>query len=50
VRACRVQADFGALYGPAFAHLTGNTPQSVLLAEGSAVSVAVGSRLAVATP
>jgi uncharacterized protein YqjF (DUF2071 family) len=43
---CAVDADFGALYGERFAGLNGIAPESVLLAEGSAVSVDSGSRLA----
>jgi uncharacterized protein len=38
-------ADFAALYGPAFAALNLQQPASVLLAEGSAVSVHAGTRL-----
>jgi uncharacterized protein YqjF (DUF2071 family) len=44
IAACRVEADFGALYGPSFAALTGQPAANVLLAEGSAVSVGSGSR------
>lgn len=33
------EVDFGAVYGPAFAPLTGATPLSVFLAEGSEVTV-----------
>jgi hypothetical protein len=40
-----VQADFVSLYGPAFASLNGRPPDSMLLAEGSAVSVSTGARL-----
>jgi uncharacterized protein YqjF (DUF2071 family) len=40
-----IDADFTALYGPAFAHLNNAQPTSVLLAEGSAVSVLNGFRL-----
>ena len=40
-----VQADFAALYGPAFASLNARPPDSMLLAEGSAVSVSTGARL-----
>lgn len=40
-----VVADFAALYGPAFAALNHQQPASVLLAEGSAVSVHSGVRL-----
>jgi hypothetical protein len=38
-------ADFAALYGPAFASLNGQPPTSILLAEGSAVTVSTGTRL-----
>jgi uncharacterized protein YqjF (DUF2071 family) len=40
-----INADLGALYGPAFAHLDSRKPSSVLLAEGSAVSVHSGTSL-----
>lgn len=40
-----IQVDFGSLYGAAFAPLSGQEPASVLLAEGSAVSVYGGTRL-----
>jgi hypothetical protein len=40
-----IVADFAALYGPAFAALNGQQPASVLLAEGSEVSVHSGIRL-----
>jgi len=40
-----IVADFGALYGPAFAGLNGQEPASILLAEGSEVSVHSGVRL-----
>jgi uncharacterized protein YqjF (DUF2071 family) len=40
-----IDADFGALYGPAFASLDPAQPASVLLAEGSAVSVSTGTTL-----
>jgi uncharacterized protein YqjF (DUF2071 family) len=39
------KADFAALYGPAFASLNGRPPDSMLLAEGSAVTVTTGARL-----
>lgn len=45
VREARVDADFGRLYGPAFAGIDAQRPASVLLAEGSAVSVLSGARL-----
>jgi len=45
VRNYRITADFAALYGPAFAALNDQPPASVLLAEGSAVSVHGGTRL-----
>jgi len=40
-----IDADFAALYGPAFAHLNHAQPTSVLLAEGSAVGILNGFRL-----
>jgi len=40
-----IDADFATLYGPAFAHLNQAQPASILLAEGSAVSVLNGFRL-----
>jgi uncharacterized protein YqjF (DUF2071 family) len=40
-----INVDFSTLYGPAFAHLDYAQPASVLLAEGSAVSVHSGFRL-----
>jgi uncharacterized protein YqjF (DUF2071 family) len=45
VRNFTIKADFAALYGPAFAALDAQAPASVLLAEGSAVSVSSGTRL-----
>lgn len=45
VRKYDIVADFGALYGPAFAGLNGQQPASVLLAEGSEVRVYSGIRL-----
>ena len=45
VRSHTIEADFAALYGPAFASLNAAAPASVLLAEGSAVSVLEGTRL-----
>ena len=41
----RIEADFGALYGPAFASLNVAEPASILLAEGSEISVSQGCRL-----
>jgi len=41
-----INADFNALYGPTFASLNHQTPSSILLAEGSAVSVSSGITLA----
>ena len=38
-----VEADFGSLYGPAFAHLSHRAPDHVLLAEGSAIAIRTGS-------
>jgi uncharacterized protein YqjF (DUF2071 family) len=40
-----IRADFGALYGETFAFLNNQQPASILLAEGSTVSVLSGSRL-----
>jgi len=40
-----ITADFAALYGPAFAVLNQHQPASILLAEGSEVSVQSGVRL-----
>jgi uncharacterized protein YqjF (DUF2071 family) len=45
IRKFAIQADFAALYGPAFASLNEQPPSSVLLAEGSSVSVSTGTRL-----
>ena len=45
IRSYEIRADFGALYGPAFAALSEQEPTSVLLAEGSAVSVHSGKTL-----
>jgi len=41
-----IDADLGSLYGPAFASLNPAQPASILLAEGSAVTVSAGRRLA----
>jgi uncharacterized protein len=40
-----IDVDLAALYGPAFASLNSAAPASILLAEGSAVSVSSGRRL-----
>ena len=45
VLSSRIDVDLGSLYGPAFAHLASQSPSSILLAEGSAVSVHSGARL-----
>jgi len=46
-----IDVDYAALYGPSFAHLNRAQPASILIAEGSAVSVLSGFRLpASATP
>ncbi len=45
IRSCEVTADFGMLYGGAFSFLNDQQVASVLLAEGSAVSVHQGFRL-----
>jgi len=44
-RSHEIAVDFGLLYSPSFAFLTDQQASSVLLAEGSAVSVHSGSRL-----
>jgi uncharacterized protein len=46
IRNFAIEADFAALYGPAFAALNHQSPASVLLAEGSGVTVSTGARLA----
>jgi len=46
VRNFEVKADFGALYGDGFASLNSQEPVSVMLAEGSEVTVFEGKRLA----
>jgi len=40
-----IDVDFGQLYGPQWAALTGSAPESVLLAEGSEVTVRSGSAI-----
>ena len=45
VQSFNIEANFAQLYGPEFAPLNDSTPASVLLAEGSAVSVLHGRRL-----
>jgi uncharacterized protein YqjF (DUF2071 family) len=45
IRSFNIEADFAGLYGPAFASLNRQQPTSVLLAEGSSVSVSGGTRL-----
>jgi hypothetical protein len=45
VRSAEVAADFGALYGQAFAHLTDRAPDHVLLAEGSPIAIRMGSHI-----
>lgn len=39
IRNYKVECDFGAMYGPSFAHLTHQLPDSVMLARGSSVSI-----------
>jgi uncharacterized protein len=46
----RADVEFGALYGRRWAFLTGRAPAHVALAEGSAVAVYPGERLAAAQP
>ncbi len=43
LHSAHIEADFGSLYGPAFAPLTQRTPDHVLLAEGSAIAIRSGS-------
>ena len=45
IRNSTLDADFATLYGPTFAHLNHQQPTSILLAEGSPVTVHSGSRL-----
>ena len=45
VRSFHIAVDFGALYGAAFEPLNHAAPASVLLAEGSDVSVSTGGRI-----
>ena len=45
IRNFTINCDFAALYGAAFTALNNQQPSSVLLAEGSAVSVSTGTRL-----
>ncbi len=42
----RIACDFGSLYGPEFAELTGRAPDHVLLAEGAPVSIRWGGNIA----
>ena len=42
VRSWHCRVDFGQVYGPEFAGLTGREPQSIFLAEGSEVAVRKG--------
>jgi uncharacterized protein YqjF (DUF2071 family) len=45
IQSYTVEANLGALYGPAFASLNAAAPANILLAEGSEVSVSSGARL-----
>ena len=45
IQSVRIDADFGSLYGPSFGSIDPQEPSSVLLAEGSEVSVSTGRRL-----
>jgi hypothetical protein len=45
VRRFAVDVDFRTVYGPEFAFLDGMQPASVLLAEGSGVTVRSGARI-----
>ncbi|MGA7155236.1 MAG: DUF2071 domain-containing protein [Acidobacteriaceae bacterium] len=46
LHSAQVEADFGALYGPSFAPLTGRAPDHVLLAEGSPIAIRSGHHFA----
>ena len=46
VQSYKVAADFGSLYGPAFADLSRREPDHVLLAEGAPVAIRWGGRIA----
>jgi uncharacterized protein YqjF (DUF2071 family) len=43
IHSTQIQADFGSLYGPTFAHLAQRIPDHVLLAEGSPIAIRTGS-------
>jgi uncharacterized protein YqjF (DUF2071 family) len=45
VKDAQIDVDFGATYGEAFAFLNHAKPKSILLAEGSQITVYTGSRL-----
>ena len=45
IKAYDIEANFGLLYGEQFSHLTHAKPKSVILAEGSGVSVRSGTRI-----
>lgn len=45
VKDYQVEVDFGAVYGPSFSVLNGLAPKSVMLAEGSAITVENKRRL-----
>jgi uncharacterized protein len=45
IRSFAIEVDFATLHGPEFAPLNNQEPVSVLLAEGSEVSVSAGTRL-----
>jgi uncharacterized protein YqjF (DUF2071 family) len=49
IRSTQVAADFGALYGRAFANLTEREPDHVLLAEGSRIAIRSGSHFTAST-
>ena len=50
VHTYQIQADFAAQYGPAFAFLQAAQPSSVLLAEGSPVTVLAGCGIRIRRP
>lgn len=45
VKTFDTNADFGRLYGEEFAHLNGQQPSSIFLAEGSKISVHAGKKI-----
>ncbi len=50
VRSHVIELDFAAQYGPAFAHLQTRQPDSILLAEGSEVTIQSGAAVEIGHP